>query len=158
MAGMERFSQRARRVLSLAHQEAERMRHNTINTEHLLLGLVIEEGGIAAHALRELGLESERVKEMVERLAPIGIEESPTLELSTGAQQALEFAIEEARQSGTEDTVDAVALQPLVERRVTGVERCGRVRHGAERRARPRQGDPGERSAGQPGERARPGA
>ena len=100
MAGMERFSQRARRVLSLAHQEAERMRHNTINTEHLLLGLVIEEGGIAAHALRELGLESERVKEMVERLAPIGIEEAPTLELSTGAQQALEFAIEEARQLG----------------------------------------------------------
>ena len=67
---MERFSQRARRVLSLAHQEAERMRHNTINTEHLLLGLVIEEGGIAAHALRELGLESERVKEMVSAWRP----------------------------------------------------------------------------------------
>ena len=100
MAGMERFTQRARRVLSLAHQEAERMRHTAINTEHILLGLIEEEGGIAGHALRELGLETARVQEMVERLAPIGLQESPTLELSVGAQQALEFSIEEARKLG----------------------------------------------------------
>ena len=55
MSGMERFTQRARRVLSLAHQEAERLRQNTINTEHLLLGLVQEDGGIAGRVLRELG-------------------------------------------------------------------------------------------------------
>ncbi len=42
---MERFTQRARRVLSLAHEEAERMHHNYIGTEHLLLGLMREEGG-----------------------------------------------------------------------------------------------------------------
>ncbi len=48
MAGMERFTQRARRVLSLAHQEAERMRHNYIGTEHLLLGLIREEVGLPA--------------------------------------------------------------------------------------------------------------
>ena len=100
MAGMERFTQRARRVLSLAHQEAERMRHAAISTEHILLGLIEEEGGIAGHALRDLGLETARVQEMVERLAPIGLQESPALELSVGAQQALEFAIEEARQLG----------------------------------------------------------
>jgi len=100
LAGMERFTQRARRVLSLAHQEAERMRHTAINTEHILLGLIEEEGGIAGHALRELGLETARVQEMVERLAPIGLQESPTLELSVGAQQALEFSIEEARKLG----------------------------------------------------------
>ncbi len=49
MAGMERFTQRARRVLSLAHQEAERMRHTVINTEHILLD---HRGGsgIAGHA------------------------------------------------------------------------------------------------------------
>ena len=47
MSGMERFTQRARRVLSLAHQEAERMRQNVIGTEHLLLGLIEEEGGVA---------------------------------------------------------------------------------------------------------------
>ena len=100
MAGTERFTQRARRVLSLAHQEAERMRHTAINTEHLLLGLIEEEGGIAGHALRDLGLETDRVQEMVERLTPMGREESPTLELSMGAQQVLEFSIEEARLLG----------------------------------------------------------
>ncbi len=100
MAGMERFTQRARRVLSLAHQEAERMRHTAINTEHILLGLIEEEGGIAGHALRELGLETARVQEMIERLAPIGRTETTALELSVGAQQVLEFAIEEARLLG----------------------------------------------------------
>jgi len=100
LAGMERFTQRARRVLSLAHQEAERLRHTAINTEHILLGLIEEEGGIAGHALRELGLETARVQEMVERLAPIGSVESTALELSVGAQQVLEYAIEEARLLG----------------------------------------------------------
>ena len=72
MSGMERFTQRARRVLSLAHQEAERMRQNTIGTEHLLLGLIQEEGGVAGRVLRELGLEPDRVREMVERLSGFG--------------------------------------------------------------------------------------
>jgi ATP-dependent Clp protease ATP-binding subunit ClpC len=97
---MERFTQRARRVLSLAHQEAERLRHTAINTEHILLGLIEEEGGIAGHAMRELGLETARVQQMVERLAPIGLTEMPALELSVGAQQVLEYAIEEARLLG----------------------------------------------------------
>ena len=97
---MERFTQRARRVLSLAHQEAERLRHTAINTEHILLGLIEEEGGIAGHAMRDLGLETARVQEMVERLAPIGLTEMPALELSVGAQQVLEYAIEEARLLG----------------------------------------------------------
>jgi ATP-dependent Clp protease ATP-binding subunit ClpC len=44
---MERFTQRARRVLSLAQEEAERMQHSHIGTEHLLLGLMREEGGVA---------------------------------------------------------------------------------------------------------------
>ena len=65
MAGMERFTQRARRVLSLAHQEAERMHQNAISTEHVLLGLIEEEGGIAGRVLRDLGLEPERVREIL---------------------------------------------------------------------------------------------
>ncbi|MCH7480636.1 MAG: Clp protease N-terminal domain-containing protein [Chloroflexi bacterium] len=69
---MERLTQRARRVLSLAHQEAERMRHNYIGTEHLLLGLIREEGGVAARVLRELGLEASRVEEIVQRLTGTG--------------------------------------------------------------------------------------
>ena len=69
MSGMERFTQRARRVLSLAHQEAERMRQNSIGTEHLLLALIQEEGGVAGRVLRDLGLETERVREQVERFS-----------------------------------------------------------------------------------------
>ncbi len=65
---MERFTQRARRVLSLAQEEAERLQHNYIGTEHLLLGLIREEGGVAGRVLRELGLEQRRVEELVEHL------------------------------------------------------------------------------------------
>ena len=100
MAGMERFTQRARRVLSLAHQEAERMRHNYIGTEHLLLGLIREEGGVAGRVLRELGLEADRVQEIVERLTGTGQYSGGKLDLSPGTQEVLEFAVEEARRMG----------------------------------------------------------
>ena len=53
-------------MLGLAHQEAERLRHNYIGTEHLLLGLIREEGGVAGRVLRELGLDGSRVQEIVE--------------------------------------------------------------------------------------------
>jgi ATP-dependent Clp protease ATP-binding subunit ClpC len=97
---MERFTQRARRVLSLAHQEAERMRHNSIGTEHLLLGLIREEGGVAGRVLRELGLEAERVQEIIERLTGPGQYRGGKLDLSPGTQQVLEYAVEEARRMG----------------------------------------------------------
>jgi ATP-dependent Clp protease ATP-binding subunit ClpC len=97
---MERFTQRARRVLSLAHQEAERMRHNYIGTEHLLLGLIREDGGVAGRVLHELGLEPDRVQEMVERLTGSGTYRGGKLDLSPGTQQVLEYAVEEARRMG----------------------------------------------------------
>ncbi|MFZ6026650.1 MAG: ATP-dependent Clp protease ATP-binding subunit [Chloroflexota bacterium] len=97
---MERFTQRARRVLSLAHQEAERMRHNYIGTEHLLLGLILEEGGVAGRVLRELGLETSRMQEVVERLTGYGQYRGARLDLTPGTQQVLEFAIEEAQKMG----------------------------------------------------------
>lgn len=100
MAGMERLTQRARRVLSLAHHEAERLRHNYIGTEHLLLGLIREEGGVAARVLRELGLEAPRVEEIVERLTGSGQHEGGKIDLSPGTQQVLEYAFEEARRLG----------------------------------------------------------
>ena len=100
MSSMERFTQRARRVLSLAHQEAERMRHNYIGTEHLLLGLIREEGGVAGRVLRELGLEVARVEEMVDRLTGPGQHRGGKLDLSPGTQQVLEYAVEEARRMG----------------------------------------------------------
>ena len=100
MSGMERFTQRARRVLSLAHQEAERLRQNTIGTEHLLLGLIQEDGGIAGRVLRELGLEPDRVREMVEKIGGFGQYRGGKIDLAPGTQQVLEFAIEEARRMG----------------------------------------------------------
>ncbi|MFC1922076.1 ATP-dependent Clp protease ATP-binding subunit [Chloroflexota bacterium] len=97
---MERFTQRARRVLSLAHQEAERMRQNYIGTEHLLLGLIREDGGVAGRVLRELGLEADRVQEIVERLTGSGTSSGGKIDLSPGTQQVLEFAVDEARRLG----------------------------------------------------------
>ena len=100
MASMEKFTQRARRVLSLAHQEAERAQQGLIGTEHLLLGLLEEDGGVAGRVLRELGLELERVREMIQRVSVEGHFESGKVELAPDTQLVLEYALEEARKMG----------------------------------------------------------
>ncbi len=98
---MERFTQRARRVLSLAQEEAERLQHNYIGTEHLLLGLMREEGGVAGRVLRDLGLEQNRVEELVERLTRASTRTTPIqLDLSPGTKKVLELAVDEARRMG----------------------------------------------------------
>ena len=98
---MERFTQRARRVLSLAQEEAERLRHHQIGTEHLLLGLMREEGGVAGRVLRDLGLDLRRVEELVSRLSTSeyrgGVAQ---LDLSPGTKKVLELAVDEARRMG----------------------------------------------------------
>ncbi|MCL4531195.1 MAG: ATP-dependent Clp protease ATP-binding subunit [Chloroflexi bacterium] len=100
MAGMERFTQRARRVLSLAHTEAENAHQNSIGTEHLLLGLMEEEGGVAGRVLRELGLESQRVREIIERVSVESHHTDGKIELAPDTQQVLEYAVDEARRLG----------------------------------------------------------
>ena len=100
MAGMERFTARARRVLSLAHQEAERMNQERVGTEHLLLGLIQEDGGVASRVLHDLGLEEDRIKEIIERLTEKSINKPTQIELGADTQQVLESAIEEARRMG----------------------------------------------------------
>jgi ATP-dependent Clp protease ATP-binding subunit ClpC len=101
MAGMERFTQRARRVLSIAHQEAERAQNNNIGTEHLLLGLMEEEGGVAGRVLRELGMIADRVREVVKRVtSPSSSFDPNRVELASETQQVLEHAVEEARRLG----------------------------------------------------------
>jgi ATP-dependent Clp protease ATP-binding subunit ClpC len=98
---MERFTQRARRVLSLAQEEAERLQHGQIGTEHLLLGLMREEGGVAGRVLRDLGLDPRRVEELVVRLTDSGERRSAaSLELSIGTKKVLELAVDEARRMG----------------------------------------------------------
>ena len=67
MAGMERFTQRARRVLSLAHQEAEQSRNNNIGTEHLLLALLREEDSIPVAVLKKMGINPDEIRYEVDR-------------------------------------------------------------------------------------------
>lgn len=128
MAGMERFTQRARRVLSLAYQEAERTHQSAIRTEHLLIGLVEEDGGVAGRVLREMGLELDRVREMVLRLTGEG--KNPPdikLELSEDTQQVLEYAVEEARRLGHHYIGTEHLLLALVRQEGTAVEALRRL-------------------------------
>ncbi len=98
---MERFTQRARRVLSLAQEEADRLHHHQIGTEHLLLGLMREDGGVAGRVLRDLGLDLRRVEELVSRLSMAGERTtSSQLDLSPGTKKVLELAVDEARRMG----------------------------------------------------------
>ena len=98
---MERFTQRARRVLSLAQEEAERMQHSHIGTEHLLLGLMREEGGVAGRVLRELGLRQAQVEQLVERLTNANKRPGVTrMDLSPATKKVLELAVDEARRMG----------------------------------------------------------
>jgi ATP-dependent Clp protease ATP-binding subunit ClpC len=123
MAGMERFTQRARRVLSLAHQEAERARQNNIGTEHLILGLMDEEGGVAGRVLRDLGMTSERVREVVQRVTGTSAEFDPShIELAAETQQVLEYAIEEARRLGHHYIGTEHILLGLIRVESTGME------------------------------------
>ncbi len=100
MASLERFTQRARRVLSLAHMEAERARVGLIGTEHLLLALMTEDGGVASRVLRELGLEIQRVREMILRVSGEGRYTGGHIELGPDTQMVLEMALEEAQKMG----------------------------------------------------------
>jgi predicted nucleotide-binding protein len=101
MAGMERFTQRARRVLSLAHQEAERAHNNSIGSEHLLLGLINEEGGLAGRVLRELGVTDKRIRDVIHRVTSASPNFDPNrVELGMQTQQVLENAVDEAHHLG----------------------------------------------------------
>lgn len=97
MSGLEKFTQSARRVLSLAHLEAERMQQPTIGAEHLFLALLQEDAGVAGRVLRELGVEVDRAREMVLRLGGMGDKRAEKIDLSADAQKVLDLAIGEAR-------------------------------------------------------------
>jgi ATP-dependent Clp protease ATP-binding subunit ClpC len=98
------FTDAARRALKLAQQEAERMNHAQIGTEHLLLGLMREKEGIANRVLRELGLQSGDVKRWAERLSTVrkqrALITSEEIELTPRTKRVLELASDEARLRG----------------------------------------------------------
>jgi ATP-dependent Clp protease ATP-binding subunit ClpC len=98
---LDRFTKRSRQSLTLAQDEALRLGHRYIGTEHLLLGLLREEQGVAAKVLARLGVTLERVRQMVEDT--IGHEERhniATLELAPRTKRVLELAVDEARRLG----------------------------------------------------------
>ncbi len=98
---LDRFTQRARRVLAFAQEEAERLNHSYIGTEHLLLGLLREETGVAGKVLRELNVSPERVTELVERITGPG-RRTPfsKIDLTPRTKRVIELAVDEARRLG----------------------------------------------------------
>ncbi|WLR50935.1 ATP-dependent protease ATP-binding subunit ClpC [Bacillus tianshenii] len=95
-----RFTERAQKVLALAQEEAVRLGHNNIGTEHILLGLVREGEGIAAKALNALGLSPEKIQEEVESLIGRGQEVSQTIHYTPRAKKVIELSMDEARKLG----------------------------------------------------------
>ncbi len=94
----DKFTERARKVLSLAHEEAQRAQKNYIGTEYLLLGLVREGEGVAARVLQALGVELARVRTLLEEMAIPGLQQDQTrVGLTPQAKKAVELAVDEAR-------------------------------------------------------------
>ncbi|MBI4186182.1 MAG: ATP-dependent Clp protease ATP-binding subunit [Chloroflexi bacterium] len=97
----EKFSERARRVLTRAQEEAQNLNHNYIGTEHILLGLVHEEEGVAARVLVELGTSLSKVRSTLEFTMGRGDKPSAgEIGLTPSAKKAIELAIDEARNFG----------------------------------------------------------
>jgi ATP-dependent Clp protease ATP-binding subunit ClpA len=93
----ERFTERARQVVVLAQEEARLLKHNYIGTEHLLLGLLREEDGVAATALTQLGITVEHVRSQIARI--VGVGDAVTtgqIPFTPRAKKALELALREA--------------------------------------------------------------
>jgi hypothetical protein len=97
----ERFTDRARRVVVLAQEEARMLNHNYIGTEHILLGLIHESEGIAAQALTSLGISLGAVRQQVEEIIGQG-QQAPSghIPFTPRAKKVLELSLREALQLG----------------------------------------------------------
>lgn len=99
-----RFTERSRRVLLLAQEEAEHFQHTSISAEHLLLGLLRESGGIGGYALRESGIDYDTAREIVEQLRPPGERAAfSKIDLGDDVKRTLELAVNEAHRLGHDD-------------------------------------------------------
>lgn len=101
MPGIDRFdkfTERARKALHLAQEEAQRLKHDYIGTEHLLLGLIREGDGIAAKVLNNLGVDLDKVRSSVESVLERGNRVvTGELGLTPRAKKVIELAVDEAR-------------------------------------------------------------
>ena len=125
----ERFTNRARRVVALAEEQARMLNHDCVGTEHLLLGLIHEGEGVAAKALESLGISLDAVRQQIEEIIGQG-QQAPSghIPFTPRAKKVLELSLREALQLGhnyigTEHILlgliregDGVAAQVLVKR------------------------------------------
>ncbi|NBR22575.1 MAG: NDP-hexose 4-ketoreductase, partial [Micrococcales bacterium] len=97
----EKFTDKARRVVVLAQEEAKSLNHNYIGTEHILLGLIHEGEGVAAKALEALGISQEAVRDQVREIIGQG-QQAPTghIPFTPRAKKVLELSLREALQLG----------------------------------------------------------
>ena len=98
---LNRFTQRAQKVLQLAQEEAIRMKHESIGTEHILLGLIREGGGIAAKALEAIEVNTQLIEEGVKELVGVGEKDvGPIVHYTPRAKKVIELSVDESRKLG----------------------------------------------------------
>jgi ATP-dependent Clp protease ATP-binding subunit ClpC len=96
-----RFTERAQRVMVLSQEEARRLGHNYVGTEHILLGLTAEGEGVAAKALQAMGISLDKVRTEVENVIGRGEDGTPSqMQFTPRAKRVIELAFDEARQLG----------------------------------------------------------
>jgi len=95
----DRFTDRARKVMQLANEEAQRFNHEYIGTEHILLGLIKEGSGVAAIVLKNIGIDLQRTRNEVEKILHAGADvvAEGKLPQTPRAKQVIQYAMEEAR-------------------------------------------------------------
>src|SRR5471030_2197627 len=128
----ERFTDRARKVMALANQEAQRFNHEYIGTEHILLGLVKEGSGVGANVLKNLDVDLRKVRLEVEKLVKSGPDmvTMGKLPQTPRAKKVVEYAMEEARNLnhnyvGTEHLLLGLIREQVLNLLGHGVEGAG---------------------------------
>ena len=122
----ERFTDRARKVMQLANQEAQRFNHEYIGTEHILLGLVKEGSGVAANVLKNLDVDLRKIRLEVEKLVQSGPDmvTMGKLPQTPRAKKVIEYALEEAREllldRGSRPALSAHPLRQAIDRLLGG--------------------------------------
>ena len=98
----DRFTDRAKKVMNLARQEASRLNHEYLGTEHVLLGLIAEGSGVAANVLRNMNIDLERIRGEVEKMVKAGpnVVHMGQLPFTPRAKKVLELSMEEASNLG----------------------------------------------------------
>lgn len=92
-----KLTERAQKVLAYAQEEAIELKHSSIGTEHLLLGLVKEEEGIAAKVLKLFNVDEDRIREEIFNLIKVGTQASSTIHYTPRAKKVIELSMDEAR-------------------------------------------------------------